>query len=187
MVRYFVWVAVFLVGCAGGQRVAPPVIDGTSQADPMDSVRSNERRAPSAPAASVPEPATQPLETPSQTIEIAKIEPPTSGPVAIDPAVLELLATADDQKMAGNNAGAAATLERALRLAPRETEVYYQYARLKLDTGDAAGAEQLAMKAVDLAPDGFIRRDSWNLVALAREAKGDQAGAQAARAQARGN
>jgi len=59
-------------------------------------------------------------------------------------------------------------------------------ARVRLDMGEAREAEQLALKAVDLAPDAIIRRDSWNLVATAREAAGDTAGATAARLNARG-
>ena len=99
---------------------------------------------------------------------------------------MDLLEQADQQASDGNNDGAMATLERALRIAPREPEVYYQMGRLRLDMGEASEAEQLALKAVDLAPDAFVRRDGWNLVALARDAAGDKAGAAAARAKARG-
>lgn len=175
--------SVLLVGCAGTQ-VAPPVVDGTQAAGPQDRIRT------SSAVQTAPKPAatTQPAQTQTQPVQIAKIDsqPAPSNTSEISPAVLDLLEQADQQVSDGNNDGALATLERALRIAPREPEVYYQMGRLRLDMGDPKQAEQLALKAVDLAPDAFVRRDGWNLVALAREAAGDRAGAAAARAAARG-
>lgn len=175
--------SVLLVGCAGTQ-VAPPVVDGTQAADPQDRVRTTSAPSQQAPATTKPVQA----QTQTQPVQIAKIEsqPAPTNTSEISPAVLDLLEQADQQVSDGNNDGALATLERALRIAPREPEVYYQMGRLRLDMGDPKQAEQLALKAVDLAPDAFVRRDGWNLVALAREAAGDRAGAAAARAAARG-
>ncbi|MGB0964521.1 MAG: tetratricopeptide repeat protein [Litorivicinus sp.] len=172
--------AVLLVGCAGTQ-VAPPVVDGTQAADAQDRIRQGSASAP----AQRSTPATTSV---TQPVEVAKIEaqPAPATSAGISPAVLDLLEQADQQASDGNNQGALATLERALRIAPREPEVYYQMGRLRLDMGEPKQAEQLALKAVDLAPDAFVRRDGWNLVALAREAAGDKAGAAAARAAARG-
>ena len=174
-------VAVLLVGCAGTQ-VAPPVVDGTQPASEQDRVRASTTK----PVANTTTPISASTQT--QPVQVAKIEaqaaPATSA--GISPAVLDLLEQADQQASDGNSSGALATLERALRIAPREPEVYYQMGRLRLDMGEAKQAEQLALKAVDLAPDAFVRRDGWNLVALAREAAGDKAGAAAARAAARG-
>ena len=173
--------AMVLAGCAG-TRVPPPVVDGTQAAGPQDRVRTTSQPAPKKPV--------QPViaETQVQTVQVAKIEsqPAPGSASEISPAVLDLLEQADQQASDGNNDGAMATLERALRIAPREPEVYYQMGRLRLDMGEASEAEQLALKAVDLAPDAFVRRDGWNLVALARDAAGDKAGAAAARAKARG-
>lgn len=58
-------------------------------------------------------------------------------------------------------------------------------ARIRLTMEQPKEAESLALKAVDLAQDSFVRRDSWNLVALARDRAGDSAGAVAARERAR--
>lgn len=174
--------SVVLVGCAG-TRVPPPVVDGTQAADPQDRIRAGSQ------AESTPAPSPVVAETQVQTVQVAKIESqPTTptGSAEISPAVLDLLEQADQQASDGNGDGAMATLERALRIAPREPEVYYQMGRLRLDMGEAKEAEQLALKAVDLAPDAFVRRDGWNLVALARDAAGDKAGAAEARAKARG-
>lgn len=172
--------AVLLVGCAGTQ-VAPPVVDGTQAADAQDRIRQGSASAPAQRSAPATTSVTQP-------VQVAKIEaqPAPATSAGISPAVLDLLEQADQQASDGNNQGALATLERALRIAPREPEVYYQMGRLRLDMGEPKQAEQLALKAVDLAPDAFVRRDGWNLVALAREAAGDKAGAAAARAAARG-
>lgn len=177
-----------LAGCASGLRVPPPIIDGTQSAGEQDRVR----KAPARADATGTTPATTAVvRGKTQPVEVAKIE---SQPMADEPAsttpisepVLELLDTADQQASGGKNDEAMATLERALRLAPREPEIYYQMGRLRLEMGQAGEAEQLALKAVDLAPDSFVRRDSWNLVALARERAGNAAGATAARAKARG-
>ncbi|MGB0957605.1 MAG: tetratricopeptide repeat protein [Litorivicinus sp.] len=181
--------ALVLTGCASGVRVPPPIIDGTQNAGEQDRIRSSQ----SQPATSVAKPsavATKPVASQTQPVQVAKIE---SQPVVEQPSttpisepVLELLETADQQASGGNNDAAMATLERALRLAPREPEIYYQMGRLRLEMGQASESEQLALKAVDLAPDSFVRRDSWNLVALARERAGNIEGAKAARAKARG-
>lgn len=191
MIRIGLVVAsVVLAGCASGLRVPPPIIDGTQNAGEQDRVRRAPARA-DAPAAVTTPATTAVVRGKTQPVEVAKIE---SQPMADEPAsttpisepVLELLDTADQQASGGKNDEAMATLERALRLAPREPEIYYQMGRLRLEMGQAGEAEQLALKAVDLAPDSFVRRDSWNLVALARERAGNAAGATAARAKARG-
>jgi tetratricopeptide (TPR) repeat protein len=176
--------SVLLMGCAGTQ-VAPPVVDGTQQAGEQDRVRQQA----AAPAPQREEPVANTQVTPVQVAKIQAQPIQSEAPQQsseISPAVLDLLEQADLQASQGNRESAVATLERALRIAPREPEVYYQMARVRLDMGEAREAEQLALKAVDLAPDAIIRRDSWNLVATAREAAGDTAGATAARLNARG-
>lgn len=179
--------SVLLMGCAGTQ-VAPPVVDGTQQAGEQDRVR-QQVAAPAPAAPKREEPVANTQVTPVQVAKIQAQPIQSEAPQQsseISPAVLDLLEQADLQASEGNRESAVATLERALRIAPREPEVYYQMARVRLDMGEAREAEQLALKAVDLAPDAIIRRDSWNLVATAREAAGDTAGATAARLNARG-
>lgn len=98
------------------------------------------------------------------------------------PVVVALLDAADRQKQAGQLSAAAASLERALRIEPRNPETWYQLAVIHLQQGYLDQAEQLARKAEALAGgDNAARARSWRLIAAAREQAGDGAGARAAR------
>lgn len=104
----------------------------------------------------------------------------------LDGPVLALLTTAREQQGGGDLNSAAASLERAQRIAPREPQVLYRLAEVRLAQGDAAQAEQLARRALTYAngrPD--LQVGLWNLIAQARERQGDAAGAAQARVRAR--
>lgn len=103
-----------------------------------------------------------------------------SGPV------LALLTSARQQESGGDLGSASASLERALRIAPREPQVLYRLAQVRLDQGDAAQAEQLARRGLSYAAGRpTLQAGLWGLVADARERQGDAAGAEAARQRAR--
>lgn len=103
-----------------------------------------------------------------------------SGPV------LALLTSARQQESSGDLGSASASLERALRIAPREPQVLYRLAQVRLDQGDAAQAEQLARRGLSYAAGRpSLQAGLWGLVADARERQGDAAGAEAARQRAR--
>ena len=105
-----------------------------------------------------------------------------SGPV------LALLTSARQQESSGDLNSASASLERALRIAPREPQVLYRLARVRLDQGDAAQAEQLARRGLSYAAGRpTLQAGLWGLVAEARERQGDAAGAEQARQRARVN
>ncbi|WP_317659877.1 tetratricopeptide repeat protein [Pseudomonas sp. KU43P] len=106
----------------------------------------------------------------------------------LDGPVLALLTTAQSQQGSGDFNGAASSLERAQRIAPREPQVLYRLAQVRLSQGDAAQAEQLARRALTYAngrPD--LQAELWNTIAQAREKQGDSAGAALARQKARVN
>lgn len=71
-----------------------------------------------------------------------------TGMVAVD----NLIVKGDQQRRNGKLAAASATLERALRLAPRSPDVYVALARVKLDAGHYGPAKQFAQKALSLFP-----------------------------------
>jgi hypothetical protein len=99
--------------------------------------------------------------------------------------VLALLRTAEGQKQAGNLAGAAATLERALRIQPRNAALWHQLAGLRYQQGQYARAGSLAGKSNALAGDNStLRRNNWLLIAKVKKAQGDPEGAAEAKAQA---
>ncbi|MDP3814162.1 M48 family metallopeptidase [Pseudomonas sp.] len=116
--------------------------------------------------------------------------PAPSGGLALDEQldgpVLALLTTAQQQQSGGDLNGAASSLERAQRIAPREPQVLYRLAEVRLAQGDAAQAEQFARRGLSYASGRpALQASLWNLIAQARERQGDPVGAAQAREQAR--
>jgi hypothetical protein len=104
----------------------------------------------------------------------------------LDGPVLALLTTAQQQQGGGDLNGAASSLERAQRIAPREPQVLYRLAEVRLAQGDAAQAEQFARRGLSYASGRpALQASLWNLIAQSRERQGDAAGAAQAREQAR--
>ncbi|MGX1123738.1 hypothetical protein CYD26_21880 [Pseudomonas sp. FFUP_PS_473] len=104
----------------------------------------------------------------------------------LDGPVLALLTTAQQQQGSGDYNGASSSLERAQRIAPREPQVLYRLAQVRLAQGDAAQSEQLARRALTYAngrPD--LQAGLWDIIAQSREKQGDAAGAALARQKAR--
>ena len=100
--------------------------------------------------------------------------------------VLALLTSARQQESGGDLSSASASLERALRIAPREPQVLLRLAQVRLEQGDAAQAEQLAQRGLSYASGRpALQASLWGLVADARERQGDSAGAAQARERAR--
>lgn len=106
----------------------------------------------------------------------------------LDGPVLALLTTAQQQQGGGDLNGAASSLERAQRIAPREPQVLYRLAEVRMAQGDAAQAEQLARRGLTQASGRpALQASLWDLIARARERQGDPAGAAQARERARVN
>lgn len=106
----------------------------------------------------------------------------------LDGPVLALLTTAQQQQGSGDLNGAASSLERAQRIAPREPQVLYRLAEVRLAQGDAAQAEQFARRGLTYASGRpALQASLWNLIGQARERQGDPAGAAQARERARVN
>lgn len=104
----------------------------------------------------------------------------------LDGPVLALLTTASQQQGGGDLNGAAASLERAQRIAPREPQVLYKLAQVRLAQGDAAQAEQVARRGLSLASGRPTMQASlWDLIAKCREQQGDASGAAEARQRAK--
>ena len=104
----------------------------------------------------------------------------------LDGPVLALLTTAQQQQAGGDLNGASSSLERAQRVAPREPQVLYRLAQVRMAQGDAPQAEQFARRGLTMAngrPD--LQASLWALIGDARAAQGDAAGAAQARAKAK--
>ncbi|KII34802.1 lipoprotein [Pseudomonas fluorescens] len=104
----------------------------------------------------------------------------------LDGPVLALLTTAQQQQAGGDLNGASSSLERAQRVAPREPQVLYRLAQVRMAQGDAPQAEQFARRALTMAngrPD--LQANLWEIIAQSREKQGDSAGAAQARQKAK--
>ena len=161
-------------------------------------------QAPGTPAPGAPAPASgiqTPLPTVPTTPEGAVVPPPGAPqpPIEARPlpvpearpgpkenvAVAGLMDSARNDASAGKYPSAAASLERALRIEPRNPRLWQELARVRLKQGDYVQAENLAARSTGWAgSDNQLRADNWRIIAAAREARGDRAGAQTALQQA---
>lgn len=107
---------------------------------------------------------------------------PVTAPAPVgSAAVASLMDGARADVGAGRLANAAASLERALRIEPRNPRLWQELAKVRLKQGDYAQAESVAARSNSWAgADNRLRADNWRLIAQAREARGDAAGARAA-------
>jgi hypothetical protein len=133
-----------------------------------------------------PLPAPEPGMVPSET-------PPAEPRPALaaqdrpaNPAVLALIDNAGRYVGAGELEKAAAAYERALRIDPHNAGIWHDLAVIRFQQRHYQQAEALAAKSNGLAAraDSGLRAQNWRLIAQARRATGDQAGADAADAQA---
>lgn len=100
-------------------------------------------------------------------------------------AVVALLETAREQAAAGQDEQAAANLERALRIEPKNPWLWHRLGVLRLQQGNYQAAVDLAQKSNSLA--GGNRRlmaGNWELLARAYDALGRDADAEQARRKA---
>lgn len=105
------------------------------------------------------------------------VSPPVSGSAA----VAQLVDSARADVAAGAPARAEAALERALRIEPKNPRLWQELARVKLGVGDFAQAESLALRANAWSgTDTGLRAENWRLIAEARRAQGNDAGAREA-------
>lgn len=103
-----------------------------------------------------------------------KIEPPDSS---ANPAVVALLSQADKDIGAGREDGAAATVERALHLAPKDAYLWYRLAEIKLRQSNWQQAYVLASKSNSLAAGNKpLLMANWRIIALAKKKQGDKSG-----------
>jgi hypothetical protein len=104
----------------------------------------------------------------------------------LDGPVLALLTTAQQQQSSGDLNGASSSLERAQRVAPREPQVLYRLAQVRMAQGDAAQAEQFARRGLTFANGRpALQANLWELIGQAREKQGDSQGAALARQKAK--
>lgn len=100
------------------------------------------------------------------------------------PAVLSLLDEAEGAAARGELDQAAAILERAQRIEPRNPWVWQRLAQVRLTQGQSELAEQLALRSNSLARGNpYVLATNWGVIAEARARRGDLAGERQARAE----
>jgi hypothetical protein len=116
-------------------------------------------------------------------VTVSAYQPPAKmeAAPAHTPAVSQLLAEADRKEREGKLDEAADLVERALKLQPRDSHLWYKLGWLRLAQHQYEAAEEFADKSLSLAGgDLELKRSNWRLIAQARQGRGDLAGAQEA-------
>ncbi|WP_244887816.1 tetratricopeptide repeat protein [Ectothiorhodospira mobilis] len=128
------------------------------------------------------------MSTPMPAIARAPVEEtPAAAQQPPLPAVAALTQDADRHRRAGDLDAAAASLERGLRIAPRDPRLWQRLAQVRLEQGDARQAEELARRSLGLSgANTALRIRNWEIVAQARRLQGDGEGARRALERARG-
>jgi Flp pilus assembly protein TadD len=118
--------------------------------------------------AAAPSPA--PVEQPPAPAE-APAPPPAPGPRE-NVAIAGLVESARADAAAGRLATAAASLERALRIEPKNPRLWQELARVRLLQGDLAQAESLAARSNSFAGgDTALRAENQRIIEQARAAR----------------
>ncbi len=104
-------------------------------------------------------------------VEVYAYRAPQKPAFAPSSPVLALVDRAGDQRAAGDLSGAAATLERALRIEPRNPHLLNRLARVRLEQRQYVQAQNLAVQSNAMAGDApALQRDNDAIVFAARKA-----------------
>lgn len=139
-----------------------------------------------------PEPEPEPIQPPARPSPppAAPAAPPADLPPAEitregNQAVAALLESADKYVKSKQLDKAGAALERALRIEPRNAGIWHDLAQIRLHQGQYQQAESLASKSNNLAGGNRgLQSRNWKVIAFARKASGNSAGAEEAEARA---
>ncbi|HXR88695.1 MAG TPA: tetratricopeptide repeat protein [Steroidobacteraceae bacterium] len=149
LARYAVIAAftVFLSACGALPPMSPP-----SPSEPTPEAGPNARQT---------QPGPRPEEAPS---EQAPRSPPKQ--FHLGPAALSLVSQAHKQSQSGDLAGAATTLERALRIEPNNPLLWIELGGVQLSENNGDQADSMGRKALALATgDPQAQSASWRLIA----------------------
>ena len=134
---------------------------------------------------SEPEPIQPPAPQPVQPAAPPADLPPAEITREGNQAVAALLESADKYVKSKQLDKAGAALERALRIEPRNAGIWHDLAQIRLHQGQYQQAESLASKSNSLAGGNRgLQSRNWKVIASARKASGNGAGAEEAEARA---
>jgi predicted Zn-dependent protease len=118
---------------------------------------------------------------PQQSAEGIIAEPVPKPVISGNLAVIALLDRAQLDTGAGRREAAGASLERALRIEPRNAWLWHELAQQRLAQGQYAQAIALAHKSVSFAGrERRLQALNWRVIGNARVAQGNPAGAEQA-------
>ena len=188
-----------------GQNKAPEMVEIKPEFPPVDEVPTQPDTAHDNPFGTEqsqdqqPLPESEPTKEEQPPEEAVKPEAPAlpqapKGPEALEPletfapqspAIGSLVMAANEESQGGNLDSAVASIERAIRIEPRNATLYYKLAVLRLKQSKPRLAEDLARKAALLAVnDNSLKKHSWLLIANARELQNNVDGAKKAKEEA---
>lgn len=86
-------------------------------------------------------------------------------PVRSSPVIVALMAEAQQSEAAGNRENAAATLERAIRIEPKNPMLWNRLAGIRMQQGKWQQALNMARKSNSLAPGNYeLQLENWYLI-----------------------
>ncbi len=122
---------------------------------------------------------------PSEGIIVAPPAPEPKPVMSENHAVIALLDLAQRDNESGRSEAAGASLERALRIEPRNPWLWHELGQLRLTQGHYAQAISFAQKSTTFAGrERRLQALNWRLIGNARVAQGDSAKAEQAFKQA---
>ncbi|MBI2799387.1 MAG: tetratricopeptide repeat protein [Gammaproteobacteria bacterium] len=154
--------AVLLSGCTTGLRTAVP-IEGRTTSSPSTVTAKAENKISNPVASPSPDTVNSPrvYAIPDRApVPLAPLPAPIPSPIggerdgtvsSAKSPVTDLMASADQAARKGDRGRARATLERAVKIAPDDAQVWYQLAELNLAEGDYEQAIVVAQRSITLA------------------------------------
>lgn len=110
-----------------------------------------------------------PAVQPDEEVIVEQPQPVVSG----NPAIIALLDRARHDAAAGQREAAGGSLERALRIEPRNAWLWHELAQLRLAQGQYAQAIAMARKSTSFAGgDRRLQAMNWRVIGNARVAQG---------------
>jgi tetratricopeptide (TPR) repeat protein len=163
-------------GCSS---LKPTIVDEMETSAPP--ARPSISPPPSQGQSKVSTPSTKPTIGQPPSPEQPKASAPATKPVAT------LLARAETEFHTGQLDRSAALLERAIRISPKDPHLWQRLAQVRLQQGNAAQSETLAIKSNSLSNDfdSALLRTNWEIIAEARRQQADEAGVRQAEDQLR--
>lgn len=178
--RYFplilaLGVVLLASGCAPSPQRVAPVQERELAPPPATKAQEGEPVPQAIPEAAVTHPGPPPEPSPEYR------ELPVEKAASSTPAVVALLDDAEQNSAAGRRGAAAASLERALRIEPKNPVLWHKLSQVRFEEKNWQQALALAKKSNVLAPgDKSLQASNWRIIALCSEQLGDKSGAEKA-------